>query len=212
MVDKIIELDVGNKYGMEMKYKTFLVSQQAQAIKVKFYAYINIPNNSGFPKILELTDKALQEYNYTGKSYQQIAILRSQALFGINYHSLNNQESRNNIKKDIEFLKDAITADPTSAEAKQLQEEADFYTRIIDGFDLEKEVRAKLADENIQGLERAKLLLQLMDALKKQEVFITVSQAWSKREPYIRQIAALDPENKIGWREKLAEYILMRNI
>jgi thioredoxin-related protein len=207
LLDKIIALDVGNKYGMEMKYKAFLVTQQAQEIKVKFFAYINIPYNIGYPKILNITDKALHEYNYTGKYYQQIAILRSEAVFGMNFHNLNNRQNRNNIKKDIEFIKAAITADPHSDEAKQLQNKADFYTGIIDGFEFEKEIKAKLADENIQGLQRVKLLLQLLDAIKQQEIFVTTSQAWSKREPYIRQIIALDPENKTGWRNKLAKYL-----
>jgi len=207
LLDEIITLDVGNKYGMEMKYKAFLVNRQAQEIKVKFFAYINIPYNLGYPQILKITDKALQDYNYTGKYYQQIAILRSEAVFGMNFHNLNNQESRNNIKKDIKFIKDAVAVEPHSAEAKQLQNKADFYSGILDAFELGDNIRAKLTDENIQGLQRAELLLQLLDAIRKQEIFVTTSQAWSKRETYIRQIIALDPENKTGWRSKLAKYL-----
>jgi thioredoxin-related protein len=186
-MDDIIRLDAGNKEGMEMKYKNLIVVKEAKAL---------VENGFHVEQSLVVVEKALREYKYTGKYLQRLLSLKSSAVLTDAYNT--KDETRiDKLAAGIRVQKEAIEAAPNTPEADKLRKHKKNMLRILNGARREKVARAKLEDKSIQGVERAKILDELLTALQMQRLLNT-PLCWKEKAPYVKEIIALDPENKAG--------------
>jgi nucleoredoxin len=200
-LDEIIRLDVANKAGAQMKYKALVVTQEAMKLMFK---------DRNYQKTYDLTDKALREYAYKGEYLQRILHFKSTAVLTLAHHA--EDETRiEKLAEGVRLEKEGIEAAPGTALAGKLRGYYKRQSRCLKGALQEKEIRGKLKNQSIQGTERAKLLDGLLKALQMQHIFGTPLQ-WSEKAPYVKQIMALDADDKAGLKSRYGIEVIEREI
>jgi nucleoredoxin len=185
-LNDILRLDAGNKAGKEMKYKARVVIRDCwKQIRKTHYK-----------ECVKIAEKALSEYKYTGAYLQEILLLKSNAAMTIAAKG-NKEERLRGLIEGVCSEMEAILAAPNTQTANKIRKTLKSVKRRLYGMRRELVVRKKLEDKSIQGVERAKLLDELLTSLQMQHYFNTPLH-WEEKAPYVKEIIALDPDNKAG--------------
>jgi len=198
-LDDIIRLDVGNRAGMQMKYKALVAMHNADVLLNEKHEY---------KKVAEMLEKELSSYKYTGNYLQELLSRESKAVLTYGHNSGKDPKL---MKKGIDLMKQAVAASPNTGEAEKLRGYIKIQSRCLAGGNKVTEIQEKLKDSSIKGVERAKLLDQLLKAMRAESIF-NKPLRWSLKEPYVKEIIALDPDNKAGLKKFYGRDLIERDI
>lgn len=183
---EIIALDVGNKAGLQVKYQ--FRTMMAEAAKLKEKEKID-EAKAVYEKILALSGLSDQQK-------QNVFLAQGECFF-----------SRQDFPGVISCLKKALEAAPKSDQASQIKGMIEQFSEAADAQEATIKIKADL--KNAKGLDRAKLLDQLVDAQKKLAQFVPDRDLAKELEEWSKEIVSLDPENKAGLKSKYEFHILL---
>jgi nucleoredoxin len=161
-----------------------------------------------YKKAYKMLEKELSSYKYTGNDLQQLLSREATAVLTYGYNSGKDTKL---MKQGIDLMKKAVAVSPNTGEAEKLRGYIKIQSRCLAGSTKVTEIQEKLKDSSIKGVERAKLLDQLLKAMRAASTF-NKPLRWSQKEPYVKEIIALDAQNKAGLKKFYGKDIIERDI
>jgi thioredoxin-related protein len=177
--EEIVTLDPDNAAGLKAKHQFRLLLAEADQLK----------QARKFDEAKLVYDKALSLPGIGGEQKQDALFAQGECFFSL---------------KDfvgvVACLKKAAEAAPDSPKAANLQGMIQRFAPMGEAQEACGKIKEQLAQA--QGLDRAKLLDQLIDARAKLARFAPDQELDQDREKWSQEIIALDPENKAGLKAK----------
>jgi Tfp pilus assembly protein PilF len=178
-------LDAKNEAGLKSKYE--FRSLMAEATELK--------ENQKFEEARKLIDKAIATPGLTGEQKQDAYFALGECFFYVKDFS-----------GVVDSLNKAIEAAPQSGKVANLKRMVERFAELADAQQSVAKLKSQLADA--KGLERAKLLDQLIEATGKLGG-VTGEDGGEQADKWAKEIVALDAENKAGLKTKYEFKVLM---
>jgi thioredoxin-related protein/Tfp pilus assembly protein PilF len=182
---EIISLDAKNEAGLKSKYEFRSIMAEAAELK----------ENQKFDEARKLIDKAIAIPGITGQQKQDAYFALGECFF-----------QARDFPGVVDSLQKAIAAAPQSEKVASLKRMVERFSELADAQQSVAKLKSQL--ENTKGLERAKLLDQLIEASGKLGR-MTGEDDGQQAEKWAREIVALDAENKAGLKAKYEFRVLM---
>ncbi len=183
---EIVTLDAENQAGLKVKYQFRQLLAEADALK----------QNRKHEEAKAVYDKALALPGISGELKQDAYFSQGECFF-----------YSQNFVAVVACLKQAIAAAPDSAQAAKIQPMIQRFTPMAEGQEAVAKIKAQL--DAAQGLDRAKLLDQLLDARVKLSTSMPDPDLAQDTEKWSQEIVALDAENKAGLKSKYGIRVLL---
>ncbi len=185
---EIVELDADNKAGLKNKYECRLAIMEAEQLGA----------DKKYAEAIETLDKALEISGITGEQKQNIYFIQGQY-----------QNVQKDLAATLACLKKALEAAPESEKAERIKGLIKSIAPSVEA----QEFIAKNLDsvEKAEGLDRAQLLDQIIEANSKlmmvggSKIPLTEIAKWRK------EIVELDADNKAGLKNKYAFATIVQN-
>jgi thioredoxin-related protein len=183
---EIIALDANNQAGLKIKYQFRSLLAEANELK----------QGQKFDEAKVLYDKALGLTGIGGEQKQEAHFAQGECFFYL---------------KDfvgvVGSLKKAVEAAPESSKVANLQAMIQRFAPTAEAQETVARLSAQL--EQAKGLNRAKLLDQMIDARTKLAQFVPDGEQAQSIEKWSREILTLDPDNQAGLKSKYEVQILL---
>ena len=183
---EIIALDADNKAGLKHKYEYRLLLAESAKLK----------ETRKFDEAKLVIDKALAVPGLTGEQKQDAYFTQGECCFYLqDYAGI------------VACLKKAHEAAPQSAKASSIQEMQQRFAPIAEAQETVARIKGEL--DKAQGLDRAKLLDQMIDARSKLGQFARDANPAQDIEKWTQEIITLDADNKAGLKGKYQFRVLV---
>lgn len=183
---EIVTLDADNKGGLKVKYQFRQLAAEASELK----------ENRKFAEAKASYDKALALPGISGEMKQDAYFSQGECCFYL---------------KDfvgiVACLKKALEAAPDSPKVASIQGMIQRFGPMAEAQETVAKLKGQL--DTTQGLDRAKLLDQLIDARTKLAQLMPDQTSAQEIENWSREIVALDTENKAGLKSKYEVRVLL---
>ena len=184
--EEIVTLDADNKAGLKVKYHFRQLLAEADGLKA----------SGKFDEAKAVYDKALALEGISGELKQNAYFDQGECFFN---------------SKDfvgvVACLKKAAEAAPASPKAANLQEMIQRFAPMAESQEAVAKIKSQL--DAAQGLDRAKLLDQLIDARTKLSQSMPDQDLAQDTAKWSQEIVALDAENKAGLKSKYEVRVLV---
>ncbi len=184
--EEIVKLDADNQAGLKVKYQFRQLLAEADGLK----------QNRKHEEAKTVYDKALALPGIGGELKQDAYFSKGECFF-----------YSQNFVAVVACLKQAIEAAPASSQAANIQAMIQRFAPMAEGQETVAKIKAQL--DAAQGLDRAKLLDQLLDARAKLSQSMPDPDLAQDTEKWSREIVALDAENKAGLKSKYEVRVLL---
>ncbi len=176
---EIVALDPDNKAGLKLKYTFRIMLADAKSLlEAKKYA----DAKAGF-------EKAAALQGITAEQQQDAYFAEGQCFFGTH-----------DFAGLVALLTKARDVAPDSPKAKEIEPMLKRFEPVADAQETFARLKPEL--EKAQGLDRAKLLDQLIEAQDKFSPFIPAMRHADETAKWSKEIIALDPDNQTGLKTK----------
>ncbi|MCY2989407.1 MAG: thioredoxin fold domain-containing protein [Planctomycetota bacterium] len=183
---EIITLDADNKAGLKPKYEYRLLLAESAKLK----------EARKFDEAKLVIDKALALPGLTSEQKQDAYFTQGECCFYLqDYAGI------------VACLKKAHEAAPQSAKASSIQEMQQRFAPIAEAQETVARIKGEL--DKAQGLDRAKLLDQMIDARSKLGQFVRDANPAQDLEKWTQEIITLDADNKAGLKGKYQFRVLV---
>jgi thioredoxin-related protein len=183
---EIVTLDAENKAGLKVKYQFRQLLAEADGLK----------QNRKFDEAKAAYDKALALPGISGELKQDAYFAQGECFF-----------NSKDFVAVVACLKQAAEAAPASPQAANIQAMIQRFAPMAEGQEAVAKIKGQL--EAAQGLDRAKLLDQLIDARTKLSQAMPDQDLAQDTEKWSQEIVALDAENKAGLKSKYEVRVLV---
>lgn len=184
--DEIVSLDAENKAGLKVKYQFRQLLAEADGLK----------QNRKHEEARAVYDKALALPGIRGELRQDAYFAQGECFF-----------YSQNFVAVVACLKQAVEAAPASSQAANIQAMIQRFAPMAEGQEAVAKIKGQLGAA--QGLDRAKLLDQLLDARTKLSQSMPDPDLAQDTEKWSQEIVALDAENKAGLKSKYEVRVLL---
>ena len=184
--EEIVTLDAENKAGLKVKYQFRQLLAEADGLK----------RNRKFDEAKAAYDKALALSGISGELKQDAYFAQGECFFN----------SRDFVAV-VACLKQAVEAAPDSSKAANIQTMIQRFAPMAEGQEAVAKIKTEL--EAAQGLDRAKLLDQLIDARTNLSQSMPDPDLAQDTEKWSQEIVTLDAENKAGLKSKYEVRVLL---
>jgi thioredoxin-related protein len=184
--EEIVALDAENKAGLKVKYQFRQLLAEAEGLK----------RNRKFDEAKAAYDKALALPGISGELKQDAYFDQGECFFN----------SRDFVAV-VACLKQAVEAAPDSSKAANIQTMLQRFAPMAEGQEAVAKIKTEL--EAAQGVDRAKLLDQLLDARTKLSQSMPDPDLAQDTEKWSQEIVTLDAENKAGLKSKYEVRVLL---
>ncbi len=176
---EIITLDADNKAGLKVKYQFRQLMAEASDLK----------GNRKFDEAKAIYEKASSLAGISGEMKQDAYFSQGECGFYLR-----------DFVGVVASLKKALEAAPGSAKTAQIQGMIERFGPMAEAQETVAKVKGQL--DTAQGLDRAKLLDQMIDARTKLAQAMPDPTLAQEVEKWSQEIVALDAENKAGLKDK----------
>ena len=176
---EIIALDAQNATGLKVKYEFRVLMAEAAILKERHKA---TEARVAFDKVLALP-------GLTGQQKQEAGFAQAECFF-----------HEKDFSGLVACLKKALEAAPKSPKAAAIENALQQFQAVLEAQEAVAKIEADL--KKAQGLDRARLLDQLIEARGKLAPYIPAQAQPEETEKLSEEIVALDAENKAGLKQK----------
>ena len=176
---EIIALDADNKAGLKAKYEFRVLLAKAAKLK----------ETREFDEAKRVLDQALAMPGLTGEQKQDAYFSQGECFFAVQ-----------DFAGIVACLKQAHEAAPDTEKGSAIQDMLQRFSPVAEAQATVTKIKAEL--DKAEGLDRAKLLEQMIDARSKLAQFTRDASLAQDIEKWTQEIIALDADNKAGLRDK----------